>query len=132
MNSRGVTPPAAWGCIKTRPPVAHSLTLSDVPCAGAPKSRRDPRTLMRRLYRSLDGRLETTKTQFDVMHHFSNINAPSAVLCTRNGFLMITIDAVMRVCRPRRHPKCSLRDCQQMISQTSKRHMRCSLPWIIC
>ena len=42
MNSRGVTPPAVWGCIKTRPPVAHSLTLSDVPCEGAPKSRRAP------------------------------------------------------------------------------------------
>jgi len=40
----------------------------------------EPRHHTRRLYRSLSGRLETTKAQLDALHQFSNKNAPVSAL----------------------------------------------------
>ena len=50
--------------------LARSGALQGVPCTGIPKSRHDPRHQTRRLYRSLGGRLETTRAQLDAPHYF--------------------------------------------------------------
>ena len=63
-----------------------------------PDSRHEPPHRRRRLYRSLGGRLETTKAQRDTLHQFSNINAPFALLYARNGILLSTRYAVLREC----------------------------------
>ena len=79
--------------------MAQTDPLQAVPCMGTPKSRHEPLQHTRRLYRSLEGRLETTKTQRDALHQFSNIYAPFADLYAQVGFLSITL--VMREVRPR-------------------------------
>ena len=74
--------------------LAQSGPLQDVPGSGMPHPRSAPCHRTRHLYRSLDGRLETTKAQRDVLHHFSNINAPVSALETREAIDLRTASAV--------------------------------------
>ena len=50
--------------------MAHIVTLSCVPGMRIPDSRHEPLHRRRRLYRSLGGRLETTRAQLDAPHYF--------------------------------------------------------------
>jgi len=77
--------PAAWGCIKTRPPVAHSVTLPAVPAASILQPQQPAPAHLGRLYRSLDGRLGRPNSQHDELHHFGNINTPISASISRES-----------------------------------------------
>jgi len=102
VRNRPLSPaPATLHPGKNATSPAQSGPLQDFPGADIPPSRRATRPRRRRLYRSLDGRLETTKTQRDALHQFSNIYAPFADLYAQVGFLSITLGFVIREVRPR-------------------------------